>query len=612
MSHPAPEFFALQEAVAGRYSVERELGRGGMGAVFLARDAALDRPVAIKVLRLELADSSAQRDRFVREARTAAKLSHPHIVPIHAVEEHQDVVFFVMSFIDGETLGGRVSRAGPLSQADAVRMVQEVSWALGHAHAHGVVHRDVKPDNILLEHGSGRAVVTDFGIAQLAAGSITSSEPRIIGTPHYMSPEQASGGVVDARSDLYSLGVVAFFAVTGKLPIDGENAQVILAKQVVQPAVPVASLRSTLSAHVANAIDRCLAKDPARRFASADDLARELASRSTGANALAAPLRSFLREVNGAGSEVGTAFAASASSLLVLAIEVTRITWGPSSVFESLSLSIASAIYISLAALMFSVGALRLGRVAAQVRDLLRLGYGHSAARAALALQEEERVDEPAGNRTRARSAWLLPAYLGGAVLSMWPRDDVTSMLLQLLGLAGSVLFPTLIAREVASRHAGSSWWTRLLRGRFGKALFRVAGIGLAAPTSRIAAAGEPTAVAVAHAATDLFAVLPAEQRAQFAELPTLVARLEASALELRSRAQSPSRDEKLTAVIAALDTIKLDLMRLGFEDSASHALTRDLEAATRIGDEIRALLDARGEVDRLLGAPRVSTGESI
>ena len=609
MSHPAPEFFALQEAVAGRYSVERELGRGGMGAVFLARDAALDRPVAIKVLRLELADSPAQRERFVREARTAAKLSHPHIVPIHAVEEHDHVVFFVMSFIDGETLGARVTCAGALSQAEAVRVVQEVSWALGHAHVHGVVHRDIKPDNILLEHGTGREIVTDFGIAQLAEGSITASEPRVIGTPHYMSPEQASGGVVDARSDVYSLGVVAFFAVTGKLPIDGENAQVILAKQVVQPAAPVASLRRTLSPHVANAIDRCLAKEPARRFASADDLSRELTARNAGSTALAAPLRTFLREVDGAGLEVGTAFAASASSLLALGIEVARITLGPSSLFAGLSVSISSAIYVSIAAVTFSVGALRLGSVIARARDLIRLGYGHSAARAALVVQQEERVEE--SPRERPRRAWLLPAYLGGAVLSMWHYEDASSLLV-LLGIAGSVLFPTLIAREVATRHTGGSWWTRLLGGRFGKALFRVAGIRLAAPAGRIAAAGEPTAVAVAHAATDLFAVLSAEQRAQFAELPTLVARLEASALELRSRSPSPSRDEKLTAVIAALDIIKLDLMRLGIEDSASHALTRDLEAATRIGDEIRALLDARGEVDRLLGAPRVSTGESI
>src|SRR5262245_17284615 len=160
------EFLALQETVAGRYFIERELGRGGMGVVYLARDVALDRPVAIKLLPPELAATSELRARFIREARTAAQLSHPHIVPIHAVEEHASIVFFVMSYIEGETLGERVRRAGPVGSSEATRIMQEVAWALAHAHARGIVHRDVKPDNILLEAESGRAMVTDFGIAR--------------------------------------------------------------------------------------------------------------------------------------------------------------------------------------------------------------------------------------------------------------------------------------------------------------------------------------------------------------------------------------------------------------------------------------------------------------
>ena len=174
---PSPEFLALQQAVLGRYSLDRELGRGGMGIVFLARDVALDRPVAIKLLPPEMAASPRARERFLREARAAARLSHPHIVPVHAVEEHGALVLFVMAYVDGETLGARVRRAGALPAAEVMRVVQEVAWALAHAHAHGVVHRDVKPDNILLERESGRALVADFGIARAIPKSVTIARP---------------------------------------------------------------------------------------------------------------------------------------------------------------------------------------------------------------------------------------------------------------------------------------------------------------------------------------------------------------------------------------------------------------------------------------------------
>lgn len=167
-------FFALQTAVAGRYSLVREIGRGGMGIVFLARDVALDRPVAIKLLPPMLAGQPQLRERFLREARTVAQLAHPNIVPIHAVEEHHELVFFVMAYVDGETLGARVRRSGPIAPIEATRVMQEVAWALSHAHARGIVHRDVKPDNVMLEAESGRAIVTDFGIAA-AGGAATPS-----------------------------------------------------------------------------------------------------------------------------------------------------------------------------------------------------------------------------------------------------------------------------------------------------------------------------------------------------------------------------------------------------------------------------------------------------
>src|SRR5512140_643033 len=164
MDTPAPtaELLALQQLLAGRYSIERELGRGGMGIVLLARDVALDRLVAIKLLPPHLAAMPDARDRFLREARTAAGLSHPNIVPIHAVEQLGDLVFFVMGYVDGETLRERVERTGPLSPRVAAKVLQEVGWALAYAHQRGVIHRDIKPDNIMIERATDRALLADF------------------------------------------------------------------------------------------------------------------------------------------------------------------------------------------------------------------------------------------------------------------------------------------------------------------------------------------------------------------------------------------------------------------------------------------------------------------
>src|SRR6186713_2662096 len=185
MTLPSAEFLDLQAALAGEYSLQRELGRGGMGVVYLARDVHLDRDVAIKVLPPELGTAES-RERFLREARTAAGLSHPHIVPIHRVGEADGFVFFVMSYVEGETLGERLRNRGPLPHADATRVMREVAWALAYAHGRGIVHRDIKPDNILLEAGTGRALVTDFGIARGYRESFSMADSeKIRGTAHF-------------------------------------------------------------------------------------------------------------------------------------------------------------------------------------------------------------------------------------------------------------------------------------------------------------------------------------------------------------------------------------------------------------------------------------------
>src|SRR5438270_5514026 len=298
------EFLALQELLAGRYSIERELGRGGMGIVLLARDVALDRPVATKLLPPHLAARPDERERFLQEARTAAGLSHPNVVPIHLVEARGDLVFFVMGFVDGETLRDRVERAGPLPPRLATKLLQEVAWALGAAHQRGVIHRDVKPDNIMIERATERAVVTDFGIAlgRRAAGAGAAGAAdnaagggSVTGTARYMSPEQACGEPVDARSDLYSLGATFFYALTGRAPFEAANVPAILTKHVYETAPLVQTLRPEVPAKLGVVIDRLLRKAPAERFQTADDLAR-VAGELRGRDFRAPPLvRAFMR-----------------------------------------------------------------------------------------------------------------------------------------------------------------------------------------------------------------------------------------------------------------------------------------------------------------------------
>src|SRR6478672_7081221 len=295
MTHPDAEFLALQAALAGEYSLQRELGRGGMGIVYLARDVQLDRDVAIKVLPSHLASTAESRERFLREARTAAGLSHPHIVPIHRVGEADGFVYFVMSYVEGETLGDRLRRDGPLAPADATRVLREVAWALAYAHGRGIVHRDVKPDNILLEAGTGRALVTDFGIAHGGAASVSSTDPgKIMGTANFMSPEQAAGEPIDGRSDMYALGVVGYLAVSGRLPFEASNLPALLVRQATEAAPSVQRAAPGLPPALVSAIDRCVARDPADRFPDGEALAAALAPQAEVRPALPTTLRAWL------------------------------------------------------------------------------------------------------------------------------------------------------------------------------------------------------------------------------------------------------------------------------------------------------------------------------
>ena len=267
MAPTDPMLATLERALGSSHEIIRLLGRGGMGSVYLARERALDRLVAIKVMRPETSDAEAV-ERFRREARTAAKLNHPNIIPLHSFGEAEGMMYFVMGFVQGESLAAKLVRKGPLDVADARRILAEVAEALHYAHERGVVHRDIKPDNILIDDELGRPTLADFGVAKSrASGKTLTQLGTALGTPHYMSPEQAAGERdVDGRSDLYSLGVVGYQMLAGRCPFEGETAREVMTQHVVRDPLPLKAVAPSVPDDLAHVIDQLLAKDPARRI----------------------------------------------------------------------------------------------------------------------------------------------------------------------------------------------------------------------------------------------------------------------------------------------------------------------------------------------------------
>ncbi|WP_291158105.1 serine/threonine-protein kinase [Gemmatimonas sp. UBA7669] len=253
---PAP---SLARAVAGEFRLVREIGRGGMGVVYLARDTRLDRDVAIKTLPPHLAADAQVRERFVREARTAAALSHPNIVPIHAAAERDGVVYFVMGYVNGRSLADCVAGDGPLSVPDALRVVRQGAQGLDAAHARGVVHRDIKAENVLLD-AAGQAHITDFGIARVAEVQPLTATGTVLGSVHYMSPEQVTGEAIDGRSDLYALGVLWYFLLSARFPFERPTSSAILVAHVNSRPTPLRELAAQVPETVAALVMQLLEK----------------------------------------------------------------------------------------------------------------------------------------------------------------------------------------------------------------------------------------------------------------------------------------------------------------------------------------------------------------
>ena len=282
----------LVAAVGDHYLIEAEIGRGGMAAVYRALDLRLNRHVAIKLLPPDLAFNADVKTRFLREAQMAAQLNHPNIVPIYSVDERDGVVYFVMALVEGKTLAEHLHDIGRCSFDEVRRVIGDVADALDYAHRKGVVHRDIKPDNIMLDRASGRTMVTDFGIARAAAGDSRLTVTGVaVGTPAYMSPEQALGERdVDGRSDIYSLGVVAYQMLTGEQPFTAVNTPAMLVKHVSEAPRPIREKRPDTPAPIVRAVETALAKDPAARWADGAGF-RDAIRATTTADAPSAPPR---------------------------------------------------------------------------------------------------------------------------------------------------------------------------------------------------------------------------------------------------------------------------------------------------------------------------------
>lgn len=633
-----PHFVALQTALAGRYSLERVLGRGGMGIVYLAHEVALDRPVALKLLPPEMAAQEDVRDRFLLEARTAAKLSHPNIVPIFAVDQVDEFVFFVMALVEGETLGERVRSRGPLSDAEATRLMREVAWALAYAHLQGVVHRDVKPDNILLEVGTGRALVTDFGIAQVSAETEREDTDRVLGTAEFMSPEQAKGASVDGRSDLYSLGVVGFYAVSGRVPFEASTAAAVLGMHLAETPPPVASRAPQLSASLARTIDRCLRKDPDTRFPDGGAIADALAQEAAIDRPLPVPLRVFIKHLR----EMTKSFSGLAIFALVFLLPslVEGIVEGSSVVVVALVAALAA---------LFGLGGP--GLLAYHARKLLRAGHTVEDARIALeqdVMQRNEEFQFEVGLRTTGVDVLLKWVSLGGfgvaalTAVPLWLSSGASSSLWTIPSLAlvtGLGAGALHVSRTRRRADIAGERLLKLLRGRLGDWVFKLGGFRLKGRVALGASTYRPTEMAIGLAADRLYEELPKETRRSLSGLPDTVRGLEADARSLRgqvaelngvlaelgddpaapgqdARAKvradvTATRDEaasRLREAVKALETIRVGLLRMHAGESVLQSVTMELKAAKEISSDLESLLEGHREVERLL-AQRRATG---
>ncbi|MGH7654784.1 MAG: serine/threonine-protein kinase, partial [Gemmatimonadaceae bacterium] len=621
---PAPdaEFIAFQEAVAGRYSLERELGRGGMGIVYLARELRLARPVAIKVLPRALAAARPElREKFLREAQMAAQLSHPNIVPIHHVDEAGDFVFFVMAYIEGETLGERVRARGPLAPSEGARVLREIGWALAYAHSRGIVHRDVKPDNILLEHQTKRALVTDFGIAGAVRADAPADASYIRGTAHFLSPEQAMGEPTDGRSDIYSLGVVGYFALSGRLPFDGATTVQVMAAHISQRPREMHDLAPHVPRKLAAAVERCLAKDREQRWPSGEAFAEAVDAALEQPREIPAPLRVWLSKRDRV-------------SLGRVALTVLFVG------FPLGTAALSNPLLGFLAGLLGGVAINAVPEIAA-VRRLLLRGFTLADMRNALRTyvvqrREEIEIDPTFAPISEGTLRFLAFAGLGTSAIATpvlinhVVMSSVASSVLALANVVSGVIGVTCAIGAILSKPR--SRWLRQFgqarldfwNGKWGERLVRLASFGLKRGVLPPPMSPQHTEVALGHATYALFEALPKNLRRDLKAVPATVARLEADAGALRAsldalddlrgagddpevQQQREIAAERLATTVTALENIRLGLLRLQLGSAPVAQVTEALDAAAHIAYEIDLALGADDEIGDVLRPKRIA-----
>ncbi|HET9064254.1 MAG TPA: serine/threonine-protein kinase [Gemmatimonadales bacterium] len=600
--------FDLQAAVAGRYSIERELGRGGMGIVFLARDVRLDRPVALKLLPPERAGITAIRERFLLEARMAARLSHPNIVPIHAVEEVGPFVFFAMQYVAGETLGDQLRREQRLLPWDAARVVREIAWALAYAHAQGVIHRDIKPDNILLDP-AGRAMVSDFGIAQSVDAE--HAPGRIQGTPEYLSPEQAGGEPCDPRTDLYALGAVAFHALVGQTPFTGTASEQI-AQHLTQAPPSLVVTHPELPTRLSAAVDRALVKAPDHRWPNAEAMAEAFAAPMAMTTDLPVALRIWAergREMKGLYVIWSLMFYGLATMMYTIAALDGWMT-GSAVVVVSFFVMAMPLPWIG-HALWRLVETRRVLEAGSTVADLRHATEVTRARR-----EEELRFDSTRPihwfpKLLRVVTYGAFAVAVGALVASSfdsrmfyntgWGGLFALSTMAGIGGAMAGLLLPGRRVKAIDPWSRARSWFWR---GPLGRLFARVAATGLPARAGH-PSAWRPTEAALGSATTTLFEALPGVQRTGLDDLPAVVARLEHEATVARARLDAGEPGEwahRLEAAVGAIETLRLGLLRLHAEQAVPGSLTLDLDAARALSERIDYVIGAAEEVDAALG----------
>lgn len=610
-----PLFLQLQEVVAGRFSLEREIGRGGMGVVYLARDVALERPVAVKVLSPSLATRPAMRERFLREARTAAQCFHPHIVPIHAVESCNDLAWIVMAYVRGETLADRLRREGPLPPEEVRRLGREIGWALSYAHQRGVVHRDIKPANLLIDASTGRYVLADFGLAHAHDALSTHASP-VAGTARYMAPEQAAGNAVDGRADLYALAVTMYVAASGRAP----------SHESAQPTPPLSDI-SALPLDLARAIDRCRALHPDERFRDAEQFlsAIEPAPRDE-------PLPLALHTVREHASASRTLLFWSA------VIGVTTILAVAGEAPGSFGRSILIPVGQSVVMLFLTAAAFRGVEAVIDARKQLR--RGHRASDIARALAGDTRGDGVVGIARSVKGAIVqvvlaLALAYGQNFIGDLPLPDFFSELAEIGAL---FLPPMLLARGARTLVSATG-----LARRFREAVTAPFARGVTRVLSRFggrrrdeqeraeALADQPTELRLLHAVSTGMAELPPALRAQLGEANGAASTLSQQIVSLRSqltaldvheadamrlgdalaratvletvRVDRALTQQRLQTAMSALESLRLDVLRA--RESVSHTgLSDALEQVREVHHDVQRHVDAMSDVRRLLASP--------